>query len=104
MSRGKYSLVYHEYDETREFEYNCYGKEPKPWNKEIADSGVPYDKKEMLDVYDVGGYDWYGYSCFDLDGNYVGSGRGVDKAGWTEMYYLTLQDLSEDERETFYDD
>jgi len=28
------------------------------------------------------------YSSFDKDGNYVGSGSGVDRAGYTEDDYL----------------
>jgi hypothetical protein len=51
--------------------------------------------------YDEEGYDMYGYSAFDANGVYVQD--GVDRAGYTEMDYLTLQDLSEDERETYYD-
>jgi hypothetical protein len=103
MSRGKYSLVYQSYDKNREFKYNCYGKDPKPWNKEIRDSGVLYDQKEMFDCYDSEGYDSYGYSSFDYNGNYIGPGDGIDKDGYTEYDYLTLQDLSEYERKIYYD-
>ena len=42
----------------------------------------------MYGNYDPEGFDMYGYSAFDEDGNYVGSGSGVDRAGYTEDDYL----------------
>lgn len=103
MSRGKYSVnAYKHWPDDYEYKYNCYGKEPEPWNKEISDSGVGYNEKTMFDNYDEEGYDRYGYSAFDIDGNYVGVGNGVDRAGYTEMDYLTLQDIPEYERDDFY--
>lgn len=103
MSRGKYSvLAYKEWPKDYEFKYNCYGKEPEPWTAELKESGVIFDTKTMFGNYDEEGYDSYGYSAFDEDGEYVGIGDGIDRAGYTEMDYLTLQDLSEDEREEYY--
>ena len=104
MSRGKYSVeAYKEWGDGYDFKYNCYGQEPEPWTKEMIDAGMVFDAKTMFGNYDEEGYDSYGYSCFDADNNYVGSGDGIDRAGYTEYDYLTLQDLSPYERETFYD-
>jgi len=47
--------------------------------------------------YDSEGYDSYGYSGVDQDGNYVGCGNGIDRLGYTEMDYLSMsQDDWED--------
>jgi len=103
MSRGKYSLAYQHRPDGYEYRFNCYGQEPEPWTQELHDAGIVYDEKTMFGDYDEDGYDWYGYSGFDADGNYVGCGNGIDRAGWTEHDYLTLADLSPSERETYYD-
>ena len=86
MSQGKYSPVLVD----KPCIFNCYGKPPAPWSKEIADAGIIYDEKTMFDNYDDEGFDRYGYSCFDKDGNYVGIGNGVDRLGYTENDYLLM--------------
>lgn len=96
MSRGKYSP---NYPKGKEFIYNCYGEVPAEWSMEVADSGVVYDEKTMFDNYDDEGFDRYGYSAFDSDGNYVGIGSGVDRNGCTEMEYMCMSD---DEWESFF--
>jgi hypothetical protein len=101
MSRGKYSPNL-PHRETSDFKYNCYGKTPEPWNQEVYDSGIKYNELTMFDDYDDEGYDSYGYSAFDLDGNFVGHGRGIDRNGWSEMDYLTLQDIPEEHRGSYY--
>jgi hypothetical protein len=102
MSRGKYSiLAYKHWPDGYKYKYNCYGQEPATWNQEVYDSGIPYDEKTMFDGYDEEGYDRYGYSAFDADGNYVGIGDGVDRAGYTESDYLTLQDIPEQHRDSY---
>ena len=103
MGRGKYSLAYKRWPEGYEFRFNCYGQEPAEWSQAVQDSGVEYDEKTMFANYDEEGFDSYGYSAFDGDGNYVGIMNGVDREGWTEHDYLTLADLSPSERETYYD-
>lgn len=93
MSRGKYSPTVHGRDyKNTSFTYNCYGGVPAPWNKEIADAGIPYDEKTMFGDYDNEGFDSYGYSAFDAEGNYVGIGAGVDRNGKTENEYLCMSD------------
>jgi len=89
MSRGKYSP---NLPKNKEFIYNCYGREPAEWSKEVADSGVAYDELTMFDDYDDEGYDYYGYSAFDAVGNYIGPGNGVDRNGYTELEYLMMDD------------
>jgi hypothetical protein len=103
MSRGKYSLAYKRWPEGYEFKYNCFGQEPAPWTQEMIDAGEVYDSMTMMDGYDEEGFDRYGYSAFDNDGEYLGHMDGVDRDGWTEDQYLRLEDLSPGERATYYD-
>lgn len=70
------------------YKFNCYGEVPVEWHNEAAATGVNYDEKTMFDSYDNEGFDSYGYSAFDIEGNYVGAGNGVDRFGYTEMDYL----------------
>jgi hypothetical protein len=56
------------------------------------DPDQTYDIKTMFGDYDEDGYDRYGYSTFDSDGNYVGGGNGIDREGYTELDYLNNQD------------
>ena len=87
MSRGKYSpWCYGNTMSNTEYTFNCYGEVPVVWNKEN------YDEKLMFDTYDTKGFDSYGYSPFDIDGNYVGVGRGIDRYGYTENEYLCMTD------------
>jgi hypothetical protein len=89
MSTGKYSPNLPNRDKGFEFfRFNCYGQEPAEWSLELKETGIEYDEKTMFGDYDSEGYDRYGYSCFDLDGNYIGLGQGVDRNGNTEMDYL----------------
>lgn len=78
MSFGKYSPRY----KKMEIGFNCYGETPAPYDKEN------YDEKTMFADYDCEGFDPYGYSCFDLEGNYIGIGLGIDRLGYTEMEHL----------------
>lgn len=102
MSRGKYSLACPSRPMYYEYKYNCYGELPEPWTEEDIKAGREYNDKTMFDSYDENGYDRYGYSAFDLEGNFVGHGQGVDPEGWTEMDYLTLQDIPEEHRDSYY--
>lgn len=95
MSRGKYSvLAYKEWSDDYEFKYNCYGQLPEPWSLELKEQGVEYNSLTMFPDYDEEGYDSYGYSAFDKEGNFVDHGSGIDRAGWTEDDYLHRRDLS----------
>lgn len=89
MSIGKYSPICpHANDPGRDaFKFNCYGEAPAEWNKELKNLGLEYDQKTMFDGYDSEGFDSYGYSAFDLNGNYIGIGNGIDRAGHTEDDY-----------------
>jgi hypothetical protein len=89
MSRGKYSP---NLPSGKEFIYNCYGKVPLPWSKLAESYGLVYDEKVHFANYDDEGYDSYGYSAFDSDGNYMGIGDGVDRNGYTEHEYLCMTD------------
>jgi hypothetical protein len=90
MSTGKYSPLRPNTHKGYEFfKFNCYGEVPEPWNQEVHDSGVEYNSVTMFDDYDDEGFDSYGYSAFDEDGNFVGHGSGIDRYGYTEMDYLT---------------
>jgi hypothetical protein len=89
MSTGKYSPLCPHANEPGydSFKFNCYGEVPAEWNKDS------YDEKTMFVNYDDEGFDSYGYSCFDADGEYVGCGNGIDRYEYTEMDYLTSGDL-----------
>jgi len=102
MGVGKYSPILPHANTGYDYRYNCYGKEPAPWSSELEAAGVEYDAKTMFGDYDSEGYDSYGYSCFDADGQYVGLGYGVDRAGMTEDDYAAehLEELRlENQRE-----
>lgn len=103
MSRGKYSLAYKHWPDDYEYKYTRDKKLPELWTKEMIDAGATFDPAIHCDGYDEEGYDRYGYSAYDEDGEFVGDGDGIDRAGWTEMDYLTLKDLGEDERDSYYD-
>jgi hypothetical protein len=83
MSRGKYSPKCPNTG-IEVFTFNCYGQMPAPY-----DHGT-YDEKTMFDNYDSEGFDRYGYSCFNAEGQYVGIGQGVDRQGYTEMEYMVM--------------
>lgn len=100
MSKGKYSpTVYSRNDKDEQFDKNCYGQSCVEWSQAVADSGVVYNEKLMFPNYDSQGFDSYGYSAFDNDGEYVGVGYGVDRRGYTESQY---QAMSDDEYEDSY--
>ncbi len=86
MSTGKYSpLCPHAAErDYSAFVYNCYGELPPAYDHAAGE----YNQKLHYDNYDSEGFDSYGYSCFDEDGNYVGCGDGIDRYGYTEMDYL----------------
>lgn len=90
MSTGKYSpLCPHAHEDGYgAYVYNCYGETPVEWNQAVSDAGVEYNEKTMFDDYDSEGFDSYGYSAFDINGDYIGAGNGVDRYGYTEMDYL----------------
>lgn len=104
MSRGKYSPnCPHAADSNYEYKYNCYGDlVPELDYDNLPDDWAENHMKKYFDDYDSEGYDMYGYSCFDKDGNYVGAGAGIDRDGWTETDYLTLQDIPEEHRDSYH--
>lgn len=88
MSRGKYSPNCPHGNDHYSFVFNCYGKLALPF-----DGGdVVYDQKTHFPNYDNEGFDSYGYSCFSLEGEYLGIGCGVDRNGKTETDYLLMTD------------
>lgn len=97
MSRGKYSLEYKHWPDDYEYNYNARGEVPEVWKPKPE-----YCQETMGGGYDEEGFDSYGYSAYSKDGVYVGAGDGIDRAGWTEMDYLTLKDIPEEHRESFY--
>ena len=96
MSKGKYSpaltrkMIAAWDDDT--FSYNA-DKQIPPLTWEPGE----YSTRVHFANYDKDGFDSYGYSAFDKNGNYVGIGDGVDRYGYTEMDYL---DMSDDEFES----
>lgn len=86
MSRGKYSPWCYGNKSPSEHIYNAYGEVPVERNKDS------YDHTTMYDEYDSEGFDCYGYSGFDIDGNAVDIGQGIDRYGYTENDYLCMSD------------
>lgn len=89
MSQGKYSphltraMADRPYATT--YIYNAYGAiPPETWEE------GKFDERIHFDNYDDEGFDSYGYSAFDEDGNYVGIGNGIDRGGYSEDEYLGM--------------
>lgn len=90
MSKGKYSPSLTRKDCDRPYTAYCYNAD-----KQIPPETWPlggYESRIHLANYDENGYDSYGYSAFDIDGNYVGIGEGIDRWGYTEWDYLAMSD------------
>lgn len=85
MSQGKYSPNYPQPSDFDGFEFNCFGNVPAKWDMDVA-KYTEFDEKTMFVGYDSEGFDRYGYSAFDADGNYD-FGSGVDRNGMTESQY-----------------
>lgn len=93
MSKGKYSPALTDKDCGRPYTDYCYNADkqiPPEWTREMKERGELYDPRLHFDNYDEDGYDSYGYSAFDADGNYIGPGEGIDRWGYTEMDYLGM--------------
>ncbi len=89
MGKGKYSPNLPTADKDWDyFDRNCYGQIPPAYDYNAGE----YDEKLHFASYDPEGYDSYGYSAFDADGNYVGIGNGVDRNGYTEFEYMSMSD------------
>ena len=83
MSQGKYSPVTTK--NTTGFVFNSLGKVPA-----LAIPDAEYNEMTMLGGFDQEGFDSYGYSSFNRNGAYVGVGAGVDRNGYTEEQYATM--------------
>lgn len=95
MSKGKYSPALTDEHIGRGYEAYCYnadGNIPPEWTLEMKEAGETYDTRIHFGYYDADGYDSYGYSAFDINGNYVGLQEGIDRWGYTEMDYLQMDD------------
>lgn len=85
MAVGKYSPDCPNADKPWEFyDRNARGEIPKP-----KAEGEPYDEESDFANYDPGGFDSYGYSAYDRDGDFVGMNRGIDRLGHTEDEYAS---------------
>lgn len=95
MSKGKYSPALTRKEANHPYTDYCYNADkqiPPEWTLEMHDAGMTYDERLYMGHYDENGYDSYGYSAFDSNGNYAGSGYGIDRWGYTEMDYLSMSD------------
>ena len=95
MSKGKYSPSLSVKDANRPYADYCYNADrriPPEWTPEMKERGEVYDTRIHFGNYDKDGFDRYGYSAFDADGNYIGIGEGIDRWGYTEMDYLAMSD------------
>lgn len=86
MSKGKYSPSLTRAHIARGV--YCYNADrqlpPETWAE------GEYVTRTHLGCYDDEGFDSYGYSAFDADGNYVDIGMGIDRWGYTEDDYLGM--------------
>lgn len=85
--QGKYSPLCPHANEGYEFKYNAYGQIPTEW-----DNKMELDVHTMMYGFDSEGFDRYGYSCFDKEGNRTGLGEGVDRLGNTELDYWVMDE------------
>jgi len=95
MSKGKYSPSLTCQQTSRSYRDYCYNADkqiPPVWTLEMKERGEIYNTRLYFADYDADGYDSYGYSAFDADGNYVGIGGGIDRWGYTEDDYLWMSD------------
>ena len=95
MSKGKYSPSLTRAHCDRPYSEYCYNADkqlPPEWTREMRDAGMKFDDRLYMGYYDDEGYDSYGYSAFDKDGNYVGRPDGIDRWGYTEADYLCMSD------------
>lgn len=95
MSKGKYSPSLTRAHCARDFDAFCYNADkqlPPEWTPEMRDRGEEYNTRLHFGDYDAEGFDRYGYSAFDGDGNYVGIGEGIDRWGYTESDYMSMSD------------
>lgn len=92
MSKAKYSPSLFDFpDRDRSaYSFNAKGETPQ----EIVDV---YNDETMSNECDDEGFDSYGYSSYDVGGNFVGIGQGIDRWGYTEADYDIM-----DEDEFFY--
>ena len=89
MSRGKYSPNCPYANKGFEFfDRNALGEIPPAYDHVAGE----YEERLHFADYDPDGYDSYGYSAFDSDGDFVGMGSGIDRNGYTEMDYLCMDD------------
>ena len=92
MSQGKYSPSLTREMCNRPYDAYCYNADkqiPPPFTPGSGE----YETRIHFDNYDEEGYDDYGYSAFDANGNYVGIRTdGVDRWGYSEWDYLAMDD------------
>lgn len=85
--RGKYSPNLPTADKPYEyFDRNAYGHIPPAY---VLGEDVYNEALHFAD-YDPDGYDVYGYSAFDEDGDY--GLDGIDRNGMTEKEYVVMSD------------
>ena len=86
MSKGKYSpTLTRAMIANDDYRYNA--------DKQIAPDfikGQVFDERLHDGSYDHEGFDRYGYSAFLADGTFIGTGQGIDRAGYTEDEYLSM--------------
>ena len=89
MSKGKYSpTLTREMIANQDYSFNCYGQKAP----EYIHGKMEYDSMIHFDDYDKDGFDRYGYSAFNKNGKFVGHGAGIDRAGYTELDYMMMDD------------
>lgn len=80
---GKYSPTLNLRKCPAVFTFNAKGEEAV-----TPSDSTEYDEETMFGDYDAEGFDSYGYSAYDKDGMFVGTGNGVDRLGCYAEDYI----------------
>jgi hypothetical protein len=87
MSQGKYSPRC-PYANIKGYEYKYNARKEIP--QDVPADSADYNQENDFADYDEDGFDRYGYSAYNRDGDFVGFGGGVDRLGYSEMDYLSM--------------
>ncbi len=86
MGQGKYSPRCPNANKNYEYKFNCFGEMPPDYDP----ASDVYDEQLHFADYDDEGFDRYGYSAFNANGEFVGHGKGIDRLGYREMDYICM--------------
>lgn len=86
MGQGKYSPVCPHANTNYDYHFNAKGEIPPSYDHKVD----TWNEEIHFGDYDSDGYDRYGYSAYDANKRFVGTGNGIDRLGNTEMDYMSM--------------